>query len=146
MTNVAEVEGDHCWKRMECNFDRRDVYLRKQLFRIDPSSSGADCTLVDASFELEDAITNTSSHGVTAKALTMGPSFVFLLLVEQLIRSNSPQQCRPLTSMAPHSGGWDATESDSIKLMIDRDYLYVCTAPTRSLEQTGVGSPLGAAY
>ena len=83
-------------------------------------TTGADCSTADALTAIAAAVHATDDI-VTFSAL--GEEANAIEVSTTMLNASFPVDTTSL------SGGANATEADSIKLMIDEDYLYVCTAP-----------------
>lgn len=95
-------------------------------------TTGADCSTADALTAIAAAVTDNDTQGVAAAVHATDDIVTFSALGEEanaievsttMLNASFPVDTTSL------SGGANATEADSIKLMIDEDYLYVCTAP-----------------
>ena len=94
--------------------------------------NGADCSTANALVAIAAAVTDNDTQGVAAAVHATEDIVTFSALGEEansievsttMVNASFPVDTTSL------SGGANATEADSIKLMIDEDYLYVCTAP-----------------
>lgn len=95
-------------------------------------TTGADCSTADALTAIAAAVTDNDTQGVAAAVHATDDIVTFSALGEDAnaieVSTTMANASFPVGTTAL-SGGANATEADSIKLMIDEDYLYVCTAP-----------------
>ena len=95
--------------------------------------NGANCSTTDALIAIADAVTDNDTQGVAAEVHAIEPIVTLSALGEEAnaievstTMLNAGFLPADTTSL---SGGVNATESDTVRLMVDEDYLYVCTAP-----------------
>ena len=111
--------------------------------------NGADCSTADALTAIADAVTENDTQGVSAEIHATEDIVTFSALGEEanaievsttMLNASFPVDTTSL------SGGVNATESDTVRLMVDADYLYVCTAPNTIAGTNWRRISLGAAY
>ena len=94
--------------------------------------NGADCSTANALVAIAAAVTDNDTQGVAAEVHATEDVVTFSALGEEanaievsttMLNASFPVDTTSL------SGGVNATESDTVRLMVDEDYLYVCTAP-----------------
>ena len=94
--------------------------------------NGADCSTANALVAIAAAVTDNDTQGVAAEVHATEDVVTFSALGEEanaievsttMLNASFPVDTTSL------SGGVNATESGTVRLMVDKDYLYVCTAP-----------------
>lgn len=111
--------------------------------------NGADCSTADALTAIAAAVTDNDTQGVAAAVHATEDIVTFSALGEEanaievsttMLNASFPVDTTSL------SGGVNATESDTVRLMVDENYLYVCTAPNTIAGTNWRRISLGAAY
>ena len=111
--------------------------------------NGADCSTANALVAIADAVTDNDTQGVAAEVYAEEEFVTFYALGEEanaievsttMLNASFPDETTSL------SGGVNATESGTVRLMVDERYLYVCTAPNTIDGSNWRRIPLGGAY
>ena len=111
--------------------------------------NGADCSTANALVAIAAAVTDNDTQGVAAAVHATEDIVTFSALGEEsnaievsttMLNTSFPVDTTSL------SGGVNATESDTVRLMVDEDYLYVCTAPNTIAGTNWRRISLGTAY
>lgn len=112
--------------------------------------NGANCSTVGARIAIADAVIDNDTQGVDAKVDEAEGGVMFAALGEE---ANAIEVSTTMTDAGfipadttSLSGGVNATESSTVRLMVDRDYLYVCTAPNTIAESNWRRISLGDPY
>ena len=111
--------------------------------------NGADCSTEDALVAIAAAVTDNDTQGVAAEVHAIEDIVTFSALGEEanaievsttMLNASFPVDTTSL------SGCVNATESGTVRLMVDEDYLYVCTAPNTIAGANWRRISLGEAY
>ena len=111
--------------------------------------NGADCSTRDALVAIADAVTDNDTQGVSAAVHETEDIVTFYALGEEanaIEVSTTMQDAAFPDDTTSLSGGVNATESDTVRLMVDERYLYVCTAPNTISGTNWRRISLGEAY
>ena len=113
-------------------------------------TTGADCSTADALAAIAAAVTDNDALSAIAAAVHATDDIVtFSAFGEDAnaieVSTTMANASFPVGTTAL-SGGANATESDTVRLMVDENYLYVCTAPNTIAGTNWRRISLGAAY
>ena len=111
--------------------------------------NGADGSDSDAIDRIAVVVRANGTQGVDAEANDEDGTVAFFALGEEAnaIEVSTTMSNGGFSNGATSlSGGVNATESSTVRLMVDRDYLYVCTAPNTIAESNWRRISLGDPY
>lgn len=113
-------------------------------------TNGAGCSTADALTAIAAAVTDNDTQGVVVTLDNDNGGIIFSSIGEAANNigvSATMQQAGFLgDNTTSLSGGVNATESDTVRLMVDENYLYVCTAPNTIDGSNWRRISLGEAY